>query len=268
MIALKSGLEAVARGLVGGDEVITRVRDLLIVQNGTTSLVVACDSNASIGTKPQDALKQDPGETGYSASKVPLMEVIAIGATPFLLIDNLCVELEPYGRRILAGVERAAQASGYPVVVTGSDETNMPTVQTGIGVTVIGVVAEDGLRAGRARAGDIVFSVGEPRDGLKLPFTDGEPGIASAGDVRTAVACPYVSEVLPVGSKGIAYEANELARVAGLAFVADAFPAFDLAVSAGPSTCFLVAGSAEAQAWIAARTDCVVEPVGRLAPAA
>lgn len=266
MTAPQPGLEAVARGFVRADEIVTRVRDLLIVKNGSTSLVIACDSNAAIGTKPHDAVRKEPQETGYSASKVPLMEVIAIGATPVILVDNLCCELEPYGRKILEGVENAVHSTGFPIVITGSDETNMPTVQTGLGVTVIGVIAEDGLRAGRARAGDIVFSVGAPLDGRVLTFTDGDPGIASAGDVRSAVACPHVTEVLPVGSKGIAYEANELARVAGLRFVPDESPAFDLTVSAGPSTCFLIAGSAEASSWMAARTDCTVERVGHLAP--
>ncbi|MBU2663779.1 hypothetical protein KOI35_09690 [Actinoplanes bogorensis] len=260
---MSGGLEALARGERTIGDVVGRVRDLTIVDNGSTTIVIACDSNASIGVKPMDALQQDPQETGYSAAKVPLMEVLATGATPFLLVDNLCCELEPYGKELLIGVQAAADRTGLPIAITGSDETNMPTVQTGIGVTVMGVVVRAGLRCGSARDGDLVFAVGLPRDGREVPFVDGTAGIASPADIIVARDSPYASEVLPVGSRGIAYEAGELARVAGLTF-ASSDSDVSLTRSAGPSTCFLVAASAEFGPWMASRTECAVAVVGRL----
>lgn len=219
--------------------VVQRWRDLLLFRSGATVFVLACDSNASIGHKPHDALQQDPSETGYSASKVPMMEVIAAGATPFVLIDNLCCELEPTGRQLLVGIERLIAESGLDVVITGSDETNMPTVQTGIGVTVIGVAADDELRLGRTAPGDTIYCVGTPADGRRVPFVDGEPGIATPREVLAAATVAGVHEMLPVGSRGVGYEIGQLG---GADFrLVDPSP-IDLEVSAGPSTCFLVSG--------------------------
>jgi hypothetical protein len=91
----------------------TQIRDLVLWADGATTYVVACDSNASAGEKPSDRLKQSPEVTGYSVAKVPLMEVIAAGATPFLLVNTLCVALDDYGKAILAGIRRAISEAGY-----------------------------------------------------------------------------------------------------------------------------------------------------------
>lgn len=244
---------------------VSRVRDLVLMRVDPLVLVVACDSNASIGAKPADALAQDPDETGYSAAKVPLMEVLAAGARPVLLVNNLCCELEPSGRRLLQGIHRILAEAELDVVVTGSDETNMPTVQTGIGVTVLGVAGPDELRCGRAEPNDVVWCVGEPRDGLRLPFVDGRPGVAGPREVRAALATAGVHEVLPVGSRGVRYEAGQLAHAAGLVYRTAARTSVDLDVSAGPSTCFLVAAASAARAALAAAVaPCTVAPVGHL----
>jgi hypothetical protein len=246
-------------------EAVGRVRDLVLMRTGELALVIACDSNASIGAKPADALAQDPGDTGYSAAKVPLMEVLAAGARPVLLVNNLCCELEPSGHRLLQGIHRVLAEAGLDVVVTGSDETNMPTVQTGIGVTVLGIAGRDDLRCGSAEPGDVVWCVGTPRDGLQLPIVDGSPGIAGPRQVRAALATPGVHEVLPVGSRGVRYEAGQLADAAGLVYrPADRTP-IDLDVSAGPSTCVLVAAPMDVSAALAGAVHpCSVAPVGEL----
>jgi hypothetical protein len=250
---------------VSASRAVTRVRDLILMRGGVVVLVVACDSNAAIGAKPGDALAQDPRETGYSAAKVPLMEVVAAGARPVLLVDNLCCELRPSGELLLDGIRRAIADAGVDVVVTGSDETNMPTVQTGLGVTVIGVAGPDELRIGTARPGDVVWCVGAPRDGLDVPFADGTPGIAGTREVRAALDLAAVHEVLPVGSRGIRYEAEQLAATAGLRFSPATRSAVALGASAGPSTCFLAAGTATAGEQLAnAVVPCNVAGVGTL----
>jgi hypothetical protein len=244
---------------------VGRVRDLVLMRAGAVALVVACDSNASIGAKPADVLAQDPGETGYSAAKVPLMEVLAAGARPVLLVNNLCCEMEPSGRGLLEGIRRLLADAGLDLVVTGSDETNMPTVQTGIGVTVLGVAAVDDLRCGRAQPGDVVWCVGEPRDGRRLPFVDGAAGLTGPREVRAALATPGVHEVLPVGSRGVRYEAVQLADAAGLVYRPAGRTSVELDVSAGPSTCFLVAAEGSARAALAsAVAPCTLAPVGDL----
>ena len=220
----------------------TRVRDLVVVDLGSKSLVIACDSNAAIGDKPADFLKQDATTTGYSAAKVPLMEVLATGAEPFLLVNTLCCDLETTGIRIIEGIRALLDETGIDLMVTGSDESNMPTVQTGLGVTVLGIAENGDLRVGGMRAGDEVWLVGRRRSGLPADeYDEGDGFTATARHVAAALRLEGVREVLPVGSHGVGHEIAELARVAGVGIRFTDAPATDLEASAGASTCFLVA---------------------------
>lgn len=221
---------------------VRRMRDLVLVDLADRTLVVATDSNASIGAKPADFLAQEPFLTGYSAAKVPLMEVVATGARPFLLVDALCVELRPTGLEMLRGIRHALDEAGLDVVITGSDESNMPTTQTGIGVTVLGSSPPGELRLGRTEPGDEIWLLGRRASGLPGDeYGALDPGIARLRDLLAATETPGVHEALPVGSHGVAHECAELVRGSGLSIAWSPAIETDLAMSAGASTCFLVA---------------------------
>jgi hypothetical protein len=243
---------------------VRRVRDLLIVDSAEMALVIACDSNAASGPKPADHLAQDPRTTGYSAAKVPLMEVIASGATPLVLIDNLCCELDPTGRGILEGINEALCETVGGVTVTGSDETNMPTVQTGVGVTVLGVASSSKLRVGTADAGNTLVCVGTPKNGTTVPYSEGDPDIASVSHIEAVSRSNLATEILPVGSRGVRYEANQLASTAGMTVAFEHACTIDLEISAGASTCFLVALSPERTDELARITTLPLAIVARL----
>ncbi|MBX3093411.1 MAG: hypothetical protein KF680_02550 [Cryobacterium sp.] len=234
------------RALIGPDTwsgmgmSMRRWRDLLLIDLGDRTLVVAADSNAGIGAKPGDFLAQEPFLTGYSAAKVPLMEVVATGATPFLVIDNLCVELRPTGLEILRGIRSVIDDAGLEVLITGSDEANMPTRQTGVGVTVLGSAASGELRIGRTQPGDDIWVLGRRASGLPGDEYEAKgEGIARLGDLVAVEQLPGVHELLPVGSHGIGHESAELVSGSGLA-LAPVGTSVDLTASAGASTCFLV----------------------------
>jgi hypothetical protein len=225
----------------GGRPHIIRLRDLLYWIDGETAYVLACDSNAGIGRRPADRLDKSPVEVGYSAAKVPLMEILASGATPFLLTDALGGPLDEYGRQVLAGIEAALAEIDADVTLTGSDETNIPTRQTALGVTVLGRTHRSVLRLGTTEPGDAVVAVGRPKDGLLVAYSEGEPEIAGLRDLQAAARLAGVHELLPVGSHGIAYEAGQLAAgIGGRLDLVEPAP-LDLTASAGASTCFLVA---------------------------
>jgi hypothetical protein len=175
---------------------------------------------------------------GFAVSKVPLMEVLAAGAVPRVLVDNLCVELDPFGRRILEGVRAACAATGYEVAITGSDETNFPTVMTGVGTTVVASLSRDRSRLGTTRIGDEVYAVGQPLGGIdpEGAYDSAAVDVAGIDTVLRLLSTAGVREILPVGSRGIAYEAGELAATAGAALDWDPTCTVDLTRSAGAST--------------------------------
>jgi len=224
---------------------IVRERDLLYVRLADTDvLVIAADSNGGLGPKPADTVAVSGWVLGRFATRVPLLEVIAAGATPTIVVDTLSVEREPTGTAILEGVRAETAAAGIPLhAVTGSTEDNVPTVATGVGVTVIARARLDELRVGRARPGDVVVLVGRPKSAPADVFGPDDPEVLSVGALRAAMGVPGVHEALPVGSSGVAAEVAALARSAGAR--AEHAPDWPVASdqSGGPSTAALVAMS-------------------------
>jgi selenophosphate synthetase-related protein len=227
-----------------GKMLVSRARDLSLINLiGDLMLVISCDSNASIGEKPMDYLKQPYSEMGRSAIKVPLMEVVASGAVPVLVINNLCVEMNPSGKKIINAIRQELERAGIDpsIQLTGSTEDNTLTKQTGIGVTVIGLATKASLRLARTRAGDAIVCVGIPKSGVKVPYCEDDNDIAHAVTVVNLNKLSYVHEILPVGSKGVRYEAGELTRYSGLKFIEkNNVEEIDLETSAGASTAVLV----------------------------
>jgi len=226
----------------------TRHRDLLIFPlPGARSLVITCDSCGGVGDKPGDAFPCPPETVGALTARTALLELLCVGATPLCLIDNLCCELHPTGARILAGIRAELARAGLDIPVTGSTEENFTVDTTCIGMTAIG---SGELRTDPVRAGDRALLIGRPLLGRQV--LERPDDLASYDDVRALLASPDVRELVPVGSRGIAAEARELAALYGLVFepaiglASASEPAVDLAQSGGPSTCVLAAARPDA----------------------
>lgn len=218
-----------------------RLRDLLVVPLGDDDcLVVACDALGAIGAKPADVVACPPEVVGRFTARVALMELLAAGARPLGVTVAACAEPEPTGASLLAGVLAEAALVGLgPDTVSGSSEKNVPTTQTGLGVTAFGRARRSALRPGSAQPGDLVLAIGRPKVGAAVGLDD--PETADLPLLLTLAGSPAVHDLLPVGSRGILAEASELAAAAGLAWAPVPAPGWDLQASAGPSTCVLAA---------------------------
>ena len=223
------------------DRFIRRKRDLVLVDfDEEYTFALACDSNASIGRKPNDYVQVDWKEVGRWASKVPLMEVLACGALPFVVVDNLCVEMEPAGNEILAGIRYEVERLGLnpDLVITGSAEKNMPTSQTGLGVTVLGMARRNEIKTGCSQSGDFIVCVGLPKSNPEVPFREGDPDVMDPPATRKLAGYPAIHDIIPVGSHGVRYEMKILAEESDHQ-VEEIPSAVDMTQSAGPSTCVL-----------------------------
>lgn len=215
-------------------------RDLTILPlTNAQSLMVATDAAGGIGPKEGDTVKVPAYVLGRFTARVALMELIAAGGRPVLLVNTCCVEPEPTGAELLRGVSDEAALLGLGAdAITGSFEKNVPTTQTALGVTAMALTDRSSPR--RAQPGDLVVAVGLPKVGAEVRLDD--PDIADLPLVAALSAQPEVHDLLPVGSRGIAAEAAALAESAGLTVeLLPAEPGWDLAQSAGPATCCLVA---------------------------
>ena len=163
------------------------------------------------------------------------MEVLAFGAQPVTVTNAVSCEMEPTGREIIRGVEdELRSASVDRVTLTGSTEENFPSQMTALGISVVGYLEGEG-RWNPSRPGDLVYCVGRPKVGGEIDLANDQE-IVSYEDLRALRQLEGLREVIPAGSKGVAYEAGGAAAYNGLRFV-PVSSAIDLDRSAGPATC-------------------------------
>lgn len=249
-----------------------KVRDLSLMPLPDGSyLVVACDSVGGIGPHSGDAVAATAHTTGYFAARVPLLELVAAGATPRLIVNTLCFAGGPEADQMVGAIhELAAEVGLGPAAVTGSTEQNAATSTTGIGVTVIGSAGPGDLRPGSSRAGDLVVCLGLPRSAPAHELHPTDREMPSVADVVAALAISGVHEALPVGSRGVEHEIVQLAVTAGLRHqLFDRHQwqgsGFDVCASGGPASCVLVSLDPVALADLQSiRTDLPVIVVGEL----
>lgn len=235
-------------------------RDLTIISGfGGENLVIACDSCGGIGNKPGDVFWLPPYYAGKFTARVGLTEVLCSGATPIVIANAVSNEMNPTGMEIIRGIkDELASASLNEVALTGSTEENFETGMTSIGLTVIGNAADDKLHFYKAEAGDCLLLFG-------LPAVGAEVELDCKGfypEIHYLLSVPEVRELVPVGSKGIGYEAEQLAALNGLGFTAYS-STVDMSRSAGPATCFLALCSESAVSRIQDRLP-KSEVVGKL----
>ena len=214
------------------------VRDLLIV-DGSPPLVIACDSVGGIGPRPADLVRVPADVVAHFAARVPLLEVLCSGARPVALINTLCHDMAEATVFINTFRAVASEVGIRPDAVTGSTEENVHSPATGVGVTVIGTLAGD-LLTGGGRPGDVVICVGWPRSAPHDEVFIGHPDIVPLSTVQALVTTGAVHDALPVGSRGIGYEAGQLAESSGCALTWLPHP-LPLDASGGPASCVLFA---------------------------
>ncbi len=221
---------------------VKKFRDLTLVSvNEDQMLVIACDSSGAVGNKKHDKIQTDPEILGYYIAIVALSEVLAFGASPISIVNTLSVEMDKTGQQVLQGIKRAVKPLSLPedIIITGSTEENFTVCQTGIGVTVIGIVNKNVWKPHRTKKGALAVVVGLPKVGDEVLMAN-EQEILTIPTLLKLKKNPNIQEILPVGSKGIFYEANKMANTNNLEFVKNKNILVDLDKSAGPATCAVV----------------------------
>lgn len=225
-------------------------RDLSILPVSNEKwLVIACDSSAGIGKKKQDAVEIDPAITAAFCLRVPLIELFCYGAEPIAVIDLIGNEYEPTGERMILGIRaELAKAGLADIPLNGSTEENMPTKTTSVGVTVIGEI-KAGKENFQMNEACSLLQLGEPFVGEQV--VKNRERIFSYPLVKALRAEPGVMDMLPVGSKGVQYEAQLMTKDSE--FQIHFLEKDGLDCSAGPATVILLAVKTDQEADILSR---------------
>ncbi|MBC2184709.1 alpha-L-fucosidase [Listeria sp. FSL L7-0253] len=222
-----------------------QVRDLSVIDVPGGCILTSCDISAGFGEKAHDGLMVAPEVTARLTLRVALMEMIASGAEIVSVSDVVGAEMEPTGRRVIAGLkDELAKANLSHIELNGSTEENMKVTQTSVGVLVTGFATKAALKLVNVHEAAVLFAFGEPIVGAEVLQKMTE--MPDYRLVKKLVAHSAVFEVVPVGSKGMAYEANLLARLNNGVFNAsDTIGEEIMNKTAGPASVILAAVKAD-----------------------
>lgn len=219
---------------------IKQVRDITVIDfDDKRYLGISCDSCGGIGTKEHDVVKASLHLVAYQTGKVALAELLSLGFSPFLLADGLAVEMHDTGKQLIEGFSDViSRLKTAKVHITGSTEENIPTVQTSMGITCIGVCEKDKLKYKKTRAGHVCMLLGLPLVGNDV--VNNPDKILDIEDFEVLYLSNLVKEMLPVGSRGTEAELEDLCEYNNLEFAYNDNLTVDLTHSGGPSCCCLV----------------------------
>ena len=220
----------------------TRRGDVSILKVPTGHAIVAgSTSSGAVGPKEMDKVKVEGRVLGKFLARVALMDVSATGAFPLLLSVTLGVEKEPTGNAIIEGIKSEARSIGLDPnqVIMENTEDNFETLQTGVGLTVVGFANEEELRIGKTCPGDLIVAIGKPKVGDEVIAAEGKGEIADLKNVTQLSQRKYVHDIWPVGGFGIASEAKMMAYGVGRQLKTFEVQGLDLNKSAGPATVVL-----------------------------
>ena len=205
------------------------------------AIVVGSTSSGGVGPKPMDKVKVSGRVLGKFLARGALMDVAATGAFPILVSVTLDVEKEPTGSEILDGIRDEVRTLGLEPnqVMMENTEENLETIQTGAGITVIGLANEDELKLGKTRPGDLIVAIGQPKVGNEVVPAEARGEIADLKDVSLLAQKEFIHDIIPVGSFGITHVAQMVAYSVGRRVKLEEGTKLELKKSAGPATVVL-----------------------------
>ena len=201
------------------------MRNALQLSNG---LIVSTDNSGAIGQKKQDVVNVPDDVTSYFSGRVTLLEQWAAGAEPEAIILHNFSGEEAWNRYVV-GIQRIFDEIGIEIPkITGSTETNIKTLQSCIGITMIG----NSIKELPSETNLKWFTYGKPLVGDQLIAQSDK--VASLKTIYKAMQQELIARIWPVGSKGIAKEVESL--LGNRSFRCE----WDIHASAGPSTVVLI----------------------------
>ncbi len=236
-------------------------RDVLILSVNGLYLVIGCDSAGAVGPYPLDQVKASGYLVGRLTARVALLEVVCTGATPVAVTDTLSVGGDVAEQFILGVLDEASEAGVPRDRITGSYEKNFKPVQTGVGVTAIGISTVK-PRVGCSKPGDLLLLIGNPTTGEEVVEMYGKGLLPTVNLAKKLMGIRGVREVIPVGSRGVKHETWVLATDSSCKPVLKEEPV--IFKSAGPSTALLASVSPDVVEEVRKVVNLPVRVVGRL----
>ncbi|QPA29883.1 AIR synthase related protein [Thermaerobacillus caldiproteolyticus] len=199
-------------------------------------LVIAADGSAAIGLKEADIVHVPYETVAYFAARVALMEVMCVGAAPLAVVLQNFVHNEVW-EALCTGIRTALGELHLDLPIVGSTESNFPTLQSAVGMTVIGMVHKAQKRIGTTPSDAKFAVIGEPLVGDEV--MERRDRVLPLSLFRQLLHRTDIYELVPVGSKGIFYELQGLLDDNSLQS-SQCSCALPLHASSGPATSLII----------------------------
>ncbi len=196
-------------------------------------LVITADNSGAIGEKSQDAVNAPNQVVGYYACRVAIMECLAVGGEPQTVVMHNFTNDEAW-HDYKSGLDQVMEELKMNTIpLTGSTESNVSSLQSGLGITVIGTKTKQEDQ--KQWTGEEAYAViGTPLLGEEVIHQHEE--IAPLWLFQHLCQLEEVKAVSTVGSKGIGSTWREWTTSENKLTCE-----LDVEKSAGPATCFLIA---------------------------
>ncbi|UJL46630.1 hypothetical protein KFZ58_01315 [Virgibacillus sp. NKC19-16] len=207
---------------------------VIVPLNADQELVITADNSGAIGEKPQDAVSTSNTIVGYSTLRVAMMECLAEGAEPRTIVmqnftsDKAWQDYKNGAEDVLKALERDM------LPITGSTESNFASLQSGLGITVIGTRTIEDNRDSEWSGEEKFAVIGAPLVGNEVLERQDE--VIPLALFQRFCQMEEVKAVLPIGSKGVAAAWRSWTKRDDK-LSSD----IDLEKSGGPATCILIA---------------------------
>ena len=164
-------------------------------------LIATTDNAGAIGEKTQDVVAASDQLTAYLTARGTFLEQLAANAIPtHILLANFSGD--DAWNRYVAGIEQVFDEIGLVCPrIDGSSESNIPTLQSGLSITMLGEVQK---RATNKRENLIWYTYGLPLVGNEV--LEQPENVAQLQPIFNAWQEDIVQQVWPVGSKGLQAE--------------------------------------------------------------
>ncbi|GGE55389.1 ATPase [Priestia taiwanensis] len=200
-------------------------------------LVIAVDNAGGIGEKEQDVVHVPYETVAYYTTRVAMMECMAVGARPTAIIMQNLTSDEAYSAFEKGIRNICKEMKQEDVYISGSSESNIPVVQTCLGITVIGNVKKKERKVA-CTPRDAKFAViGVPLVGEEVVLQ--QEKVLPLSLFKEVLKGNGVYEVVPVGSKGVRYEVEQLLQANDVAYT-NIQSDINITASSGPATCVVI----------------------------
>lgn len=216
-------------------------RDVLELSwNSEETLIIASDNSGALGEKQADAVRVPYEVVGYYSFRVAVMECMAARATPeAIVIHNF--NGDPAWEKLCMGIKKGLnELSMTDLPITGSTESNFSLHNSATGIIVVGKkrIRKEKEQVRKTSHPTNIAVIGKPLVGQAV--LDYPDEMAPLSVFRWCLEQPEIEIILPVGSKGILYEWNQMEHRESPLTIEQVSGSVDFQASAGPATCFLI----------------------------